>query len=151
MRRRGESPIDEQQAVNDAACNGTAILNGFNIEQAEHCDDGNLNCVKCPFRPREIESEADQWARLTRRTNNKKLTWLKSKLQEEKIPHRINGESFYGPILEVRYGDLQRASDILEPVDDIPDDDPQFNCDEITSRIILENILGELIRVDPLD
>lgn len=67
-----------------------------------------------------------KWVRLTRRTDDPKLQWFQGRLDELGIPNRRNGHSFHAPILEVdseRYGD---AYAVLEPVDDIPDDDERF-------------------------
>jgi len=66
------------------------------------------------------------WATFTRRTDDPKLSWLERQLSDADIPHRRNGESFHAPILEVPIDKLDSAWAILNPVDDIPDDDPRF-------------------------
>lgn len=68
-----------------------------------------------------------QWTVFTRRTDDPKLTWLELQLTEAGIPHRRNGESWHAPILEVPADQLDAAWAILDPVDDIPDDDPMFD------------------------
>lgn len=42
------------------------------------------------------------------------------------IDSRRNGESFHAPILEVPEASLDLAWEILDPVDDVADDDPMF-------------------------
>ena len=68
------------------------------------------------------------WSLFTKRTNEPKLSWLEKQLDAAEIEHRRNGESFHAPILEVRYGDLEKAWAILVSVDDVPDDDKRFVC-----------------------
>lgn len=65
----------------------------------------------------------------TKRTEDPKLSWLEAQLSKAGIPSRRNGHSFHAPILEVREQDLERAWEILTPVDDIPDDDPRWEAD----------------------
>lgn len=67
------------------------------------------------------------WVMFTKRTDDPKLAWLERQLDAASIPHRRNGHSFHAPILEVRLDDLERAWEILTPVDDIDDDDPRFH------------------------
>lgn len=63
----------------------------------------------------------------TKRTNDPKLSWLEKRLTEAGIPNRrAENPSFHAPILEVPRDKLHDAWEILEPVDDIADDDPQF-------------------------
>ena len=69
---------------------------------------------------------ATKWYTLTRRTEEPKLSWLEARLTEAEIPNRRNGETRNAPILEVPGDNWDAAWDILIPVDDIPDDDPQF-------------------------
>lgn len=67
-----------------------------------------------------------KWETLCKRTNNPKLAWLERKLADAGIASRRNGRSFYAPILEVQEADYSAACDILNKVDNIPDDHPQF-------------------------
>lgn len=67
-----------------------------------------------------------EWTMFTRRTEDPKLSWLERQLDKAEIPHRRNGESFHAPILEVPFNKLEAAWRILEPVDDVPDDDPRW-------------------------
>jgi hypothetical protein len=121
----------DQEAANEAACYGTALENGFTVEQAKYCDDGDKQCVGCPFySPFEKGDPENQWAVFTRRTNQPKLNWLMLRLREFEIPHREHGHSFHAPVLWVRKGDIERAWAILNPVDDVPDDDPMFEGGE---------------------
>lgn len=62
----------------------------------------------------------------TRRTNDPKLQWLEVQLDNAGVPNRREGESFHAPILKVMRKDLDRAKEILAPVDEVPDDDPRF-------------------------
>lgn len=61
------------------------------------------------------------WTTLCRRTNDPKLRWIQRRLDERDIPNRRNGESFHAPILEVDERRLGDAWEILEPIDDEPD------------------------------
>jgi hypothetical protein len=70
------------------------------------------------------------WTMFTKRTEDPKLRWLECKLSEASIPSRRNGESFHAPILEVPRDKLEAAWDILEPVDNEPDDDPRWVQEE---------------------
>jgi hypothetical protein len=74
---------------------------------------------------RPVRGEPD-WATFTRRTNDPKLTWLEQALDSAGIPHRRQGESWHAPILQVPKADLDRAWTILDPVDEVADDDPMF-------------------------
>jgi hypothetical protein len=74
------------------------------------------------------------WVTFTRRTNDPKLAWLQSKLKEAGINSRRHGTTFHAPRLEVSEFDLDAAWAILTPVDDIPDDDPQFLTEETSKR-----------------
>jgi hypothetical protein len=67
-----------------------------------------------------------RWVMFTKRTNEPKLSWLERQLTAAGIPHRRNGQSFWAPILEVPCEYLAKADPILDPVDDIPDDDPRW-------------------------
>lgn len=77
------------------------------------------------------------WELFTKRTDDPKLAWIEGQLDLMDIPHRRNGHSFHGPILEVPSERYDEAWSILTiPVflpdgtecilDDIPDDDPRF-------------------------
>lgn len=66
------------------------------------------------------------WVTFTRRTEDPKLGWLERQLDQRGIPSRRKGHTWHAPILEVQECDLDRAWAILDPVDDIADDDPQF-------------------------
>jgi len=122
-----------EEASNEAACNGTALENGFTSDQADNCDDCSMHCVGCPWAsPFEEGDPKNHWAVFTRRTNLPKLGWLMRQLQEAGIPHRLHGLSFHAPILWVRKADEGRAWAILSPVDDMPDDDDSFKCQSRT-------------------
>lgn len=71
-------------------------------------------------------STRETWVRFTKRTDDPKLAWLERRLDAAGIKHRRNGESWHAPILEVDKARLNDAWAILTPVDDVPDDDPQF-------------------------
>jgi hypothetical protein len=62
----------------------------------------------------------------TKRTNDPKLSWLEDQLDKAGIEYKREGESFHAPILYVEESREDDAWAILNPVDDIPDDDPQF-------------------------
>jgi len=74
----------------------------------------------------------------TRRTNDPKLAWLQIELNKAGIPNRRNGESFHAPILEVEEEGLDAAWKILNPIDELPDDDPQFEEVELTLKLQLD-------------
>lgn len=67
----------------------------------------------------------------TRRTDGRKLAWLRDQLTKAGIQHRGQGQSFHAPILEVEEGQLETAWAILTPVDDVPDDDIRFALYEV--------------------
>ena len=67
-----------------------------------------------------------EWVLFTKRTEEPKLAWLESQLDAAQIPHRRNGDSFHAPIVEVPSGKLDAAWAILDPVDNMDDDDPMF-------------------------
>ena len=67
-----------------------------------------------------------EYTEFTRRTNDPKLRWLEKQLRADGIKCRRNGHTFHAPILEVDAAKVNKAWAILSPVDDIPDDDPQF-------------------------
>lgn len=80
-----------------------------------------------------------EWTVFCKRTEDPKLRYYESRLDEMGIPHRRNGESWHAPILEVQADRHAEAytlfSEVVdrslddEPVylDDIPDDDPMFD------------------------
>jgi hypothetical protein len=74
-------------------------------------------------------TEGRKWTTLTRRTDDPKLSWLEQQLDLSEISHRRNGETFHAPIMEVQQMHFDAAWKILEPVDDIPDDDPRWTED----------------------
>ena len=62
----------------------------------------------------------------TKRTNDPKLSWIEKELSRNGIKSRRNGFSFHAPILEVDEADFDRAWEILDPIDDISDDDERW-------------------------
>lgn len=73
-----------------------------------------------------MKPHALKWVRFTKRTEDPKLKWLEAELKRHGIKSRRNGESWHAPILEVKQKDLDAAWKILDPVDDVPDDDARF-------------------------
>lgn len=73
--------------------------------------------------------DSRNWVVLCKRTNDPKLSWLEKRLLEEGIVSSREGFSFHAPVLWVRKEDEAAANAVLDPVDDIPDDDPQFDID----------------------
>jgi hypothetical protein len=68
------------------------------------------------------------WATFTRRTDDPKLTWIEKQLDAIHVPHRRNGESVHGPILQVPSVLFDKAWTVLtDEIDDLPDDDPMFS------------------------
>jgi len=67
-----------------------------------------------------------KWETFARRTDGKKLGWLKRELNKRGVMWRQNGDSFHAPIIEVAKEHLPMAWAVLTPVDDIDDDDPRF-------------------------
>lgn len=68
-----------------------------------------------------------EYATFTRRTNDPKLRWLEGQLEDRGIKCRRKGRTFHAPVLEVEAAKIDAAWAVLEPVDDISDDDPQFS------------------------
>jgi len=66
------------------------------------------------------------WKVFTRRTDYPKLTWLQLELDKAKIEWRIKGKSAHAPIMEIDEDREDDAWKILDPVDDVPDDDPRY-------------------------
>ena len=73
-----------------------------------------------------------KWTMFTKRTNDPKLSYIEHRLDEMKIRHRRNGESWHAPILEVPEADLDAADKLLDErhgrycLDDVRDDNPKF-------------------------
>lgn len=70
--------------------------------------------------------KVNAWVTFCRRTNDPKLKYIEVLLDECKIPNRRHGESMHAPILEVSKDREDEAWKLLNPIDDIPDDDPMF-------------------------
>jgi hypothetical protein len=66
------------------------------------------------------------WVMFTKRTEDPKLAWLERRLDEAGIPHRRHGSSWHAPILQVPEYALDAAWEILDPYDDVEDDDDLF-------------------------
>ena len=66
------------------------------------------------------------WALFTKRTDDPKLSWLEARLDDAGIAHTRDGRSFHAPILKVDAAKLDAAWAILDPVDDVEDDDQRF-------------------------
>jgi hypothetical protein len=85
-----------------------------------------------------------KFVRFTKRTDDPKLAYLEHLLTQAGIQHQRAGHSFHAPIVEILDTDLEAAWAILKPIDDVPDDDPQYGgytphdwwgedpCDEYT-------------------
>jgi hypothetical protein len=75
-----------------------------------------------------------KWELLCKRTNYPKLGYIITRLKEQGIKCRLNGESWHAPILEVEATRIIEASAILgqcrlgfrKQLDDVPDDHPKF-------------------------
>jgi len=81
-----------------------------------------------------------KWVLFTKRTDDPKLAYIERRLDALGIPHRRNGYSFHGPVLEVPEADEERAWEVLSErvdvsrggraytrqLDDIADDHPIF-------------------------
>ncbi len=64
---------------------------------------------------------------LTKRTANPKLGWLMRKCKDAGLRVFIEGKRMFGePISWVHRDDFDKAWAILDPVDDVPDDDDRF-------------------------
>lgn len=83
----------------------------------------------CTIAMLSLELREPEWVLFTKRTNEPKLSHLERLLTAHEIPHRRRGESFHAPILEVPKADLDAAWRILDPIDDMDDDDPSFRVD----------------------
>lgn len=65
-----------------------------------------------------------RWAMLTKKTNGPKLRWLEYRLEDEGIPWRKEpGDT---PILSVPFEKVEAAWEILEPVDEVPNEDSRW-------------------------
>ena len=51
---------EDEEERGRLACIEEAIANGYSMEQSQNCDDGVLNCKKCPFR---VPSEKERGVR----------------------------------------------------------------------------------------
>lgn len=40
---------DDHEAANWAACFDAAEIQGYSVDRAQECDDGELKCHHCPF------------------------------------------------------------------------------------------------------
>jgi hypothetical protein len=81
----------------------------------------------------------NEWTIFCKRTEDPKLRYIESRLDELGIPHRRNGESWHAPILEVPAANHPQAYGLLLEVvdndeqgnlirlDNIEDDDPMFD------------------------
>ena len=67
------------------------------------------------------------YIQLCKRTNDPKLQWLEDTFKSEGIRTKREGYSSHAPILLVHRDDEDSAWKILSPIDDIPDDDPQWS------------------------
>ena len=85
-----------------------------------------MPCKERKMVSRTTDVEAGKWVRFARRTSSPKLSWLERRLDEAGIAHRRNGHTWHAPILEVDVSDIDRAWDILGPVDSVPDSDERF-------------------------
>jgi len=81
-------------------------------------------------------NEDTEWKCFTRYANGPKLLWLERQLDAVGIKHRRNLCNTHAPILEVDKEKIEDAQSFLDPVDDIPDDSPQFtdNLDKLKLR-----------------
>jgi len=87
---------------------------------------------------------------LCKRTNDPKLSWLEETLRGEGIRVRRDGESYHAPLLWVHPDDEDAALAILNPIDDIPDDDPSELyklCDGAT--VVLDSEERDIVCGDP--
>ena len=82
----------------------------------------HARCVACGL----DQSSEVEWAVFTRRTDDPKLGWLQRQLEVAGIVSRRNGRTFHAPILEVPAEDLDDAWALLDPVDEVPDDDERW-------------------------
>jgi len=75
------------------------------------------------------------WKMLCKRTEDPKLAYIEWLLDLSGIPNRRNGHSFHAPILEVDERDFDKAWKILDPIDEIYDDDERFRgAEELRDR-----------------
>jgi hypothetical protein len=73
-----------------------------------------------------------KWETVYRRSEDPKLAYLESRLDDLGIPHRRNGHSWHAPILQVPEQHADAAWKLLNErigrrrLDEIDDDDPRF-------------------------
>lgn len=90
-------------------------------------DNPTVKRMVVPVRAIEITVKTrTEWVVLCKRTNDPKLAWLCRTLSAAGIANKIEGRSFHAPLLWVKKQDEDRAWAILDPIDDVEDDDPQF-------------------------
>ena len=83
-----------------------------------------------------------KWVTLTRRTDGKKLRWLRRQLDRAGIRNGLSGWTFHGPILRVPEKDLERAWEFLPPmIDEAADDHMAFEITEATPMMIMAALL----------
>jgi hypothetical protein len=52
-----DKSVDDQESTSEYMCQKEAVKNGHTTDQADNCEDGELDCENCPF---EIYGISDQ-------------------------------------------------------------------------------------------
>lgn len=74
----------------------------------------------------QVRVRVPEWLTFTKRTSNPKLGWVMDKCKSAGLRVFKEGKSFHGPTSYVHRDDYAAAWAILGPIDNIPDDAPQF-------------------------
>lgn len=74
-----------------------------------------------------MSREKDHYVLFTKRTNQPKLGYLLKKCRDAGLRVELRGESFHAPCSYVHKHDEPMAWAFLDPIDDMPDDDPMFS------------------------
>lgn len=73
-----------------------------------------------------VYAHVPEYVQFTKRTNEPKLGWLINECRQQGLRVERQGDSYHAPITVVHRDDESKALSILIPIDDLPDDAPQF-------------------------
>lgn len=68
------------------------------------------------------------WMTLCSRVNDPKLAYIEKELQNQKIEHRRHGQSWHGPVLQVKAKCLDQARLSVNALNGMGDDNPMFKA-----------------------
>lgn len=73
-----------------------------------------------------VTMSRENYVLFTKRTEEPKLGYLVKLCHEAGLRVEKRGMSFHAPTTYVHVDDEEKAWEILDPIDDLPDDDPMF-------------------------